>query len=92
MSTHRFEFEWRISDPDEDGKVYVLERLAGTDKKNEYGPMPSSVAESFIKARRAFVHRTITTRTGAMQVFDPRPKLIGLAAAQAKMRRARHDA
>lgn len=71
----RFEFEWHISDPQPDGSVYVRERIAGRDDHNLYGPMRRKVAESFIKARRAFVHRTVTNKFSAMQIFEPRPNL-----------------
>jgi hypothetical protein len=82
----RFEFEWNISDPMpvESGRgmvVYVRERLVGTDLMNTFGPLSQPTAEAFIKARRAFVNRTITTRTGAMQVFEPRPQLQALSLA-----------
>lgn len=73
----KIEFEWSISDPiDPDRElVYVRERLVGTDQHNLYGPMRIRYADSFIKARRAFVHRRITTRFAAMQMFEQqRPK------------------
>jgi len=76
----RAEFEWAISDPDEDGFVTVRERLCGTDLINFYGPIPRPIAESVIKARRAFVHRFVTSRTQAVQIFEPRPLLANLLA------------
>jgi hypothetical protein len=83
----RVAFEWHISDPDPDTKlVHVRERLVGHDGHNLYGPMRASVAQSFIKARRAAIHRNIHTKFQALQVFEPRPQLIDLAKAQRKPR------
>lgn len=79
----RFEFEWGITPASDDGMVEVHERLAGTDLINRY-PMHKRIAESFVKARRAFVNRTITSRTAAVQIFEPRPNLEALRLFQKK--------
>ena len=73
----RVDFEWQVSD---DG-LHVRERLVGTELSNTYGPMPKHVTDSFIKARRLFVHRFITTHAQAIQIFEPRPQLISPAGA-----------
>lgn len=73
----KFEFEWQISDPDpKSGLVHVRERLAGREMHNLYGPIPKQVADSFIKARRAWVHTKIVTETDALHVFEPRAQVI----------------
>lgn len=83
------EFEWHISDPEPDGQVFVRERLVGSDHHvNIYGPMPRQLTDTFIRARRDFVHRVVTTRAGAIQIFTPRPNLSILASLQQK---AKHD-
>lgn len=74
MST--IEFEWQISNPMPDGEVYVRERLVGTDKFMIHGPMPKTAADPFIKARRAWVYRTITTHNQAIAVFEPPQRTI----------------
>lgn len=79
----RFGFEWKLNGFT-DGSWEVIERLEGTSYRNTYRAPDRTVAESIIKARRAFVHRTITTRTAAIQVFEPRPNLEALALLQAK--------
>lgn len=80
----RFEFEWTISQPDASGLVEITERLCGTDLLNRYGPLPHRYAESVVRARRDFVRRTITTRTAATKVFEPRPQLEALRLLQKK--------
>lgn len=80
----RVEFEWAISEPNEQGLVGVRERLVGSELVNFYGPLSRSVAEAVIKARRAFVNRTITSRTSAMQIFEPRPNLEAIRLFQSK--------
>lgn len=71
----KFDFEWAISDPvgPNGDFVFVRERLIGHDQHNMFGPMRKGVADSFIKARRSYVHRRITTRFAAMQLFEQRP-------------------
>lgn len=64
-------FEWRVSERDAGGFVLVLERLCGTDLSKQYGPMKGEVAESFIRARRDVVHRTIKTHFQAIKIFEP---------------------
>jgi len=70
----RFEFDWSVSDPEPDGTVYVRERLIGSDLLKIYGPMPQRVVDSFVKARRQFVDRTIRTKTDAVKIFEPQPQ------------------
>jgi hypothetical protein len=65
------EFEWAISAADRDGLVMVRERLIGTDKENIFGPLHARYAESFIRARRSFVERTIKSRVQAFKIFEP---------------------
>lgn len=79
----RFEFEWALINHG-DGTATIHERLAGTDLLNIYGPLPIAVAHSTIKARRSFVNRTITSRTTAIQIFEPRPQLEALKLLQKK--------
>jgi hypothetical protein len=66
----KISFEWGIVDHG-NGTVTVIERLVGSDHKNEYGPIPGQVAESFVRARRDFIHRVVTTRAGAIKIFEP---------------------
>lgn len=80
----RFEFEWGITEADDNGLVEVHERLVGSDLLNRYGPLPRNIAESIIKARRSFVNRSITNRTQAIQIFEPRPQLEALRILQKK--------
>lgn len=68
----QFEFEWKLSSPAPDGTVTVVERLVGTELINTYQLPNTRLAEATIKTRRAFIHRTVTTRLGAMQIFSPR--------------------
>lgn len=78
----RFEFEWGIA---QDGATfYVRERLVGTELVNFYPAPSQQLAEAIVKARRAFVNRTITSRIQAMQVFEPRPNLEALSLLQQK--------
>jgi hypothetical protein len=79
----RAEFEWGIAQLP-DGTWEVHERLTGTDLLNRYSVPSEAVAISVVKARRAFVHRTITSRTAAIQIFEPRPNLEALRLLQAK--------
>lgn len=79
----RFGFEWHLHGYS-DGTWEVVERLEGTEYSNSYYAPTRAVAESIIKARRTFVHRTITSRTAAIQVFEPRPNLEALKLLQAK--------
>lgn len=80
----RVEFEWAISEPDENNLVQIRERLAGTDLCNLYGPLPKAIAESFIRARRDFIYRTITTKLQATKIFEARPNLEALSLLQKK--------
>lgn len=77
----RISFSWQVSD---DGQ-HVREKLDGTELVNTYGPMPKDVVDSFIKARRAVCHRVVT-RSGALQIFEPRPQLLDFANRQGKPR------
>lgn len=79
----RVEFEWGLIE-NPDGTVEVHERLVGSDLINRYNLPNKEVATATIKARRAFVHRTITTRAKAMQIFEPRPSLDALRLLQKK--------
>ena len=72
----QIEFEWHLSGPDPVGDWEVIERLVGTEFRNVYTLPSKSLAEATIKARRAFVNRTITSRTQAIQVFQPRGTII----------------
>jgi hypothetical protein len=74
-------FEWGIADPDppQFGQKVVVERLPGTNHQNIFGPMPTRIAESFIKARQQMVDRNIKNNFQAVQLFEKRPELIDLA-------------
>jgi len=66
----KISFEWGaelLANPD---FSEVYERLAGSDYLNTY-VMPTGVVESFIRARRDFVYRTVTTQAQAMLIFSP---------------------
>ena len=71
-----FEFEWQMSEPDETGSVTVRERLCGTDLMNHYTVPNKALAEAVIKTRRAFVHRTVTSRLQATKIFNSPRNLI----------------
>lgn len=67
------DFEWHVIPDDANpGFVFVKERLAGTDLSNLYGPMRPQVSQTFIRARRDFVYRTVTSRGQATLIFNPR--------------------
>jgi hypothetical protein len=76
MTNTRFDFEWAIGGPDEKGNFHVRERLVGTDLINTYLVPTYATAEAVVKARRVFIHRTITTRTQALQIFQPQGTII----------------
>lgn len=67
----KVEFEWRIVPVEGDSlSSTVIERLVGYDQYNEFGPMPSAVAASFVAARRKTVERLATTRLGAIKLIQ----------------------
>lgn len=80
----RAEFEWGITEADEQGMVEVHERLTGTDLMNRFGPIPARFAESIVKARRAMVQRRMLTQLQAIKLFEPRPALEALRLLQGK--------
>lgn len=79
----RVDFEWGLLQ-EPDGSWSVHERLSGTELINQYNLPTRALAESVIRIRRAFVHRTITSRTQAVQIFEPRPNLEALRLLQNK--------
>ena len=82
----KVDFEWRIV-PAEGSNLqvaYVIERMAGHDSFNQYGPMPHAICVAFVTARRNFVRKKITTRYAALKVFEPRPELDALLKRQIK--------
>lgn len=78
-------FIWEQSEPDELGRVMIRERMEGTDKMNEYGPLPARYVDSFIRARRDFVSRFMS-KQAALRIFEPRPQLLDIARQQRKPR------
>lgn len=68
----KLSFEWHLRTEKESGISFVLERLAGTDLFREYGPMPTGVTSSFIRARRDIVSRLMTD-IEARRIFEPQP-------------------
>lgn len=68
----KLSFEWHLRTDPQSGLSFVLERLAGTDLLREYGPMPTGVTSSFIRARRDIVAR-IMSDADARRIFEPQP-------------------
>lgn len=66
-------FSWWISDPDASGAVMVRCHIEGTDMTTAFGPMPARVADSFVRAKRAWLDRRIRTMTDAIRLFTPQP-------------------
>lgn len=65
----KLEFEWHVA-VDTTGKfANVLCRLVGTEYIREWGPMPVAVKDSFIRAKRDALHRSITTNLDAVRIF-----------------------
>lgn len=66
----KVDFEWRIvPQVGPTHTAYVIERMVGLDSWNEFGPMPVAVAEAFVRIRREFVRRNITSQHEAIKLF-----------------------
>lgn len=64
------EIEWHKA-YDTTGKfVKVMARLVGTEYVREFGPMPAKIADSFIRAKRTALARSLLTKAGAIQIFS----------------------
>jgi hypothetical protein len=50
--------------------VMVMCRLEGTEYVKEFGPMPSRIADSFIKAKRDALNRSMWTKAQAIKLFS----------------------